>query len=364
MPVSRIWELLAKKYNHELNENELRELETLLTQHHDAFQLDEIISGLDRIPLQKVTDAADEHKSLMTIKLAMEKGREEHSEENLYTMQAERMLRKRRILQAGSWLSGVAACLVFAWFWWPASKQMDEKDTPKSEVVTNGNSKSTINLPDGSVVKLNANSSLWYNEGFGVNGREITLVGEAFFEIAKNEDLPLTVHAGNMDIIVKGTVFNVRAYKEDATVEASLIEGSIEVSDKNDPDRKILLRPNEKILIAQAMVNPAADAKAPVNEGILEMAKIKPNPTDSSINEIAWIEDKLTFYREPFYSLAQKMERWYNVTIQFETEQMRNMTFTGSFEKENITEALDALRQLASFNYTIENRKVTITNTR
>ncbi len=359
MPVSRIWELLAKKYNNEISGEELRELELFLAQHQDVFQLNEIISGLDDIPLQKVTDRSDEEKSLAAIKQAIERRR--NGEQEAVAVAAPPQ-KKGRLMKRVGWWSGIAACMVLVWIFRPTGDSIATKEPAMSEVATNASSKSTIRLPDGSTVKLNTNSSLQYNEDFGVGGREITLTGEAFFDIVKNEAQPLTVHAGNVNITVKGTIFNVRAYREDATVEASLIEGAIEVSEKSDPERKILLRPNEKILIGQTPVaNTGGENRMAAKEGILELGKIKPNPTDSSINEIVWVEDELTFHKEPFYSLAQKMERWYNVTIRFETEKMKNMSFTGSFEKENIIEALDALRQLASFTYTIENRTVTIT---
>ncbi len=358
MPVSRIWELLAKKYNDEISADELQELELFLNRYQDVFQLNEILSGLDDIPLQKVTSRTDEEKSLAAIKGAVEKS---NNEEQLLAAIASASERKKRLWKQVGWLGSIAACVVLVWIFLPSGNGSDEKKPVMSEVATNAGSKSTIRLPDGSTVKLNTNSSLQYNEDFGIGGRKITLTGEAFFDIVKNEAQPLTVQAGNVNITVKGTIFNVRAYQEDATVEASLIEGAIEVSEKSDPERKILLRPNEKILIGQTLVAPAGKTnKVAVKEAVLELGKIKPNPTDSSINEIVWVEDELTFYREPFYSLAQKMERWYNISIRFETEKIKDMSFTGSFEKENIIEALDALQHLASFTYSLENKIVTI----
>ena len=147
-------------------------------------------------------------------------------------------------------------------------------------------------------------------------------------------------------------------------MEASLIQGVIEVFSKNDRERKIMLRPNEKIIIGKtSAVSSSEEAKhivQPAKEAVFFLGKIKPNPVDSSISEIAWIQNKLAFYKEPFSSLAQKMERWYNVSIQFNDERLKKFTFTGSFEKEDIIEALNALREITSFEYTIENRNVII----
>ena len=92
----------------------------------------------------------------------------------------------------------------------------------------------------------------------------------------------------------------------------------------------------------------------------VQMNRIQPNPIDSTINEIVWVQDKLVFSKEPFYSLAQKMERWYQVKIRFKDKISAQLSLTGSLEKENLTEALDALQQLTPFNYQIDSGVVTV----
>jgi ferric-dicitrate binding protein FerR (iron transport regulator) len=232
--------------------------------------------------------------------------------------------------------------------------------------VSTSKSKTRIRLPDGSVVILNKQSKLVYNKDFGINKRDITLTGEAFFDIAKNDNVPLTVTAGTVKIVVMGTAFNVRAYADDSTIETSLIRGSIEVSSSDVPDRVIRMRPNEKLTFGKepppAAV--AAPAKRPLlrrpAQNYLVMNKIKLNPIDGTINEIVWVQDKLVFSKEPFYSVAEKMERWFQVKIRFRDKISEQLTMTGSLEKENLVEALEALRLLTPFNYQIDNGIVTI----
>lgn len=363
---SRLWALLARKYNNEISEEELAELELLLKQ-QDVFQFNELLSDLHKLPLEKITTTEDELKSREAIRLSLAAA--EHIDNTEQPTQNDHSFmekvpgnRSRKILYA---VSGVAAACFTAFFLFWHNQPVTPINQPVAvnEVVTNGGSKSTVHLPDGSLVILNTGSKLVYNKDFGVEGREIYLTGEAFFDIAHNEKIPLTVHAGNIDIKVKGTAFNVKAYSEDSIVEAALIRGSIEVFSKNDPERKILLRPNEKILIGKSSTITSSEKEArhsTIKEEIFSLGKIKPNPADSSISEIAWIENKLAFYKEPFASLAKKMESWYNVSIHFNDESMQSLTFTGSFEKEDIVQALEALRQTTSFQYTIENRNVII----
>lgn len=365
MPASRIWELLLRKFNKEITEEELQELELLLQQHQDVSEINEILLNLHRLPLEHITTDADAQKSREAIKLKLSAQKKEvkKADSPIYDLEDSVSPKEKRHNRI-SWVIGIAAAVaIILWFTWPYSNSTQSSAMQINEVVTTAGSKTTVHLPDGSSVVLNSGSKLTYNKDFGVTAREIYLKGEGYFDIAKNEHLPLTVHAGSVDIKVKGTVFNVKAYAEDSTVEASLITGIIEVSSKADPERKILLRPKEKIMIGKYATISSSTTQKPVirpGEDIITLEKIKTDTADSSINEIAWIQNKLVFVKEPFATLAQKMERWYNVSIHFQDKSLTSLTFTGSLEKEDIIEALDALRDIAAFDYTIENRNVII----
>lgn len=361
----RIWELLARKYNGEISEEELFELNNLLQQPGEVVQLNELLEELRAIPLRPMTSEADEARSADKLKRLLKANASYNADSD-----HDQLLfgnRRKGIAVGLLSIAAVLLVLISAWILWLSNSEgvIAPESPALNEIVTNRDSKSTIYLPDGSRVILNTESRLSYNKDFGVSSRDITLNGEAYFDIAKNAKIPLIVHAGNVDIRVKGTVFNVRAYMKDSTVEASLIRGAIEVFVKNDQERKILLRPNEKILIGKVpLLKPPVNgiSDSPDKEDVFTLGKLRPNPADSSISEIAWLENKLSFTREPFYSLAQKMERWFNVSIEFEENQLMEVTFTGSFEKESLIEALDALTQITPFRYKINNRKVSIRN--
>jgi ferric-dicitrate binding protein FerR (iron transport regulator) len=367
MSDARLWELLARKYNGEISGEELDELEQLLRQQQHGIQLNELLTDLHSLPIRNMTSAADEAKSREAIQKAL--GSSTFNTTHATVEAAPEYSLKENKRSFAGWLSAaiVAASVILLLFYFrqekPEKTLASKAAVPVNEVVTNGGSKSTVHLPDGSFVILNTGSRLVYNKDFGAETRDVYLTGEGFFDVAHNEKIPLVVHAGNIDIKVKGTAFNVRAYTEDSIVEAALIRGSIEVFTQADPERKILLRPNEKIIIGKSSVISSAkkENKQESNkEEVFSLGKLRPNPVDSTIAEIAWIENKLAFYKEPFETLAKKMERWYNVSIEFNDEKLNQLTFTGSFEKEDIVEALNALRQITPFQYSIRNRKVTI----
>ena len=119
----------------------------------------------------------------------------------------------------------------------------------KSEVVAGKGIRSKLVLPDGTQVWLNSDSRLLYDEAFDGKQREVTLQGEAYFDVTKNPDRPFIVHTSAIDIRVLGTAFNVKSYPAEKTIETTLIHGLVEVINKNRPDAsKIILRPKEKLV--------------------------------------------------------------------------------------------------------------------
>ena len=113
----------------------------------------------------------------------------------------------------------------------PPVSAVPEVKLAQSEVATKSGSRTRIQLPDGSTVWLNGNSKLVYdNKSFGEKLRQVTLTGEAYFDVVKNVNKPFIIHTNRMDIKVVGTAFNVKAYPGEKNSEASLVRGSIEVT--------------------------------------------------------------------------------------------------------------------------------------
>jgi ferric-dicitrate binding protein FerR (iron transport regulator) len=238
-----------------------------------------------------------------------------------------------------------------------------KKKTGKSQVLSQVNeistrkgSKSKVQLPDGSVVWLNAGSKLTYDKDFGKELREVTLTGEGFFDVQKMKDKPFIVHTSSINIKVLGTVFNVKAYPEDKKTETSLIHGSIEVTMKNRPNDKIILSPSEKLIVDNNKVSDKITTgrqelkeSDPVIDMLVSINKLKYSPEDSAVAETQWIDNKLVFEDESFEDLAMKMERWYDVEIEIKNEKLLGKRMTGNFEKETIVQAMEALKLMIPF---------------
>lgn len=230
----------------------------------------------------------------------------------------------------------------------------------QNQVSTRHGSKSRIELPDGTKVWLNAGSRLTYADGFLEGNRELTLVGEAYFEVAGEAGHPLVVNTRHMKITVLGTRFNVKAYAEDVLTEATLLSGRIAVTLTGRANRRIVLKPLQKLTVRQQN---GAVLTTPVPQNLAAPVPTHTNrapATDSTANETAWVYNRLAFKKEPFDDVVRKMERWYNVTIIVENEALRTQLMSGEFTTENIEQALKALQFTTPFRFTVKGDSVMI----
>jgi ferric-dicitrate binding protein FerR (iron transport regulator) len=145
----------------------------------------------------------------------------------------------------------------------------------------------------------------------------------------------------------------------------------IEVTNKNKPEApKIILKPKEKLVFSKT-ANAVADSVAKRKAGIvsapeiataISIMKLPQNVADTSFIETSWVYNRLIFEGETFSEVATKMERWYNIRINFRNKKLADYRLSGSFDNESIGEALQALRYIAPFNYKIDNNEVEITD--
>ena len=252
-------------------------------------------------------------------------------------------------------LTAAAAILIVAgYFIIDNYKVNSKKESLRSFVAANGERKN-FQLPDGSIVTLNAGSKMTIDDRYGVSTRDIFLEGEAFFDVKHNKELPFIVHTPAMDIKALGTSFNVKAYPCEKLTEASLVKGLVEVTLKDEKYHKVLLHPNEKVEWVNSNdergeVAPKKDEKKTSIDNIVQCL----TKTDAGdVKEIAWMENKLVFTDEPLEDIAISLERWYGVKIELANDAIRQYRFTGVFEKEELATVLSFLRESKNFNYEI-----------
>jgi transmembrane sensor len=240
--------------------------------------------------------------------------------------------------------------------------------TDNRDISTTGGSRTHITLVDGTRVWLNSGSHIHYGKDFGNGSREVSLTGEAFFDVAPDAGHPFIIHTPKLDVRVLGTSFNLKSYPTDKTTEATLIRGSIEISIRNRPSDRIILKPNEKLVVNNddsLLIRKPASRREVRPQSLVFIGQPTYEHRSGAIIETSWVDNKLIFQDEEFGDLARQMERWYGISIRFEDARLQQLRFTGTFEKESIRQALDALKltdQTARFDYTIDGDQVTIHN--
>jgi transmembrane sensor len=200
--------------------------------------------------------------------------------------------------------------------------------------------KSSVILPDGTKAYLNSGSALRYDNFFGRKYRHVQLVGEAYFEVARNEKVPFIINTDVVQIKVLGTKFNVMAYPEDNIVETIVKEGEVSVSEINGQSALLLL----------------ANQKATFNKNTRKLVLGNADPEQY----ITWKENLLTFDNENFSNVIEKLERWYNVKIMVEGTDSIKDRFTLTIRSESLREVLELISLTTNIEYTINGNQVTI----
>ncbi len=262
--------------------------------------------------------------------------------------------------------------IILSWFTYQkfGSKEVISKKIYSEYSVPYG-SRSRIVLPDGTKVWLNSGSKLRYQDQFIAGERVVYLEGEAFFDVTANKIKPFIVKTAELNIRVYGTKFNVKSFSEENVIETALVSGSV-VVEKTDINGRIIqdmkMLPNQIVSYSKisgdfTLNTPGVTAqnqneKKPVTSTTIDLTKpIKPKSIELATS---WKDDRFTFKDEDFESLILRLQRWYDVEITLLNKNLKNFTFTGTFDKETVEQALDALKLTTHFTYTIEKNKVVI----
>ncbi|MDD4191502.1 MAG: DUF4974 domain-containing protein [Mangrovibacterium sp.] len=174
---------------------------------------------------------------------------------------------------------------------------------------------------------MNASSRLSYSS-FSAESRQISLTGEAYFNVKRDENPPFTVKTTRCAIQVLGTEFNVMAYADFGREEITLISGEVNVQLK---DRKQVLTPGEALIIKE------------------DRAWIGKVNTDHAF---AWVGNKFDFQNITLAELIKRLENWYDVDIDLVNPRNREVSFTGTFKnEETIWQVLGAIQVYVPIRY-------------
>ncbi len=216
-----------------------------------------------------------------------------------------------------------------------AAVEYVEKKTPRG-------AKLSFYLEDGTRVILNAESKVRFSHTYATDQKRLLeLEGEAYFEVAKDPNRPFLVKTGSLTTRALGTIFTINARPENEKINVALVEGSVLVNNQAS-HAEVILKPGQ-------MINTTVSDKELKPEGF-------------SIEEhIAWKDGTIYFDQLPFEESIAILERWYGVDITVQNKPGIKLSCSGNFTNDNLSNVLNSLGFALNFDYTIDNKKVTVT---
>lgn len=217
-------------------------------------------------------------------------------------------------------------------------ENVDESPVKSNELVIPRGGENTVLLADGTTVHLNAGSKLLYPVRFVGKRRIVTLEGEAYFDVRKDEEHPFVVRTRFGEVTVLGTAFNINAYNDADACYTTLVYGKVNFS---TPDQNtITLAPGE-----QAVASSRGIEKRAVD-----------------VNEyIGWAQGVYVFNNKRLGDIMKTFERWYDVHVYYEKESLRDLTYSGDLQRYGtINTFLNALELTGDIYYRINGRNILI----
>ncbi|WP_106827918.1 FecR family protein [Parabacteroides pacaensis] len=246
---------------------------------------------------------------------------------------------RRHLKQMTYVVSGVAASLLVM-FVLSFMGVLEKGEKVLVSMAADYGSRSEITLPDGSVVKLNSGSKVTYSYDSEEKIREVSFEGEGFFDVSKSKEPFVIRTAGGLDVKVWGTSFNLQAYPDNPVVEASLVEGCIELVHH---DKKWMMKPGEMAAFDKHM-NEFKPVKGVVS------------------HSYGWLDNKLYMDNMTLAEVCRNLSRWYNVHITIEGDLGNKIYYNGVIKEETITDVMEALSRLSNITYHVKGKNISITS--
>lgn len=194
--------------------------------------------------------------------------------------------------------------------------------TQNCTVIAEKGQRAYITLPDCTKVWLNSDTKISYPADYGINERNVTLKGEAYFEVAKNKEKRFIVEANGMQVEALGTAFNINAYTNDTKIVASLFSGSIRVS---FDQHMAVLKTNESV------------------EMDLSTRTFTQYKEENMAGIALWREDEIVFNGESLEEITRIMNRLYNTTIYVEDESLKKECYMGTIRNNSLENFIDII---------------------
>lgn len=252
--------------------------------------------------------------------------------------------KKARLRKKLIYVSQVAAIFIVAFglsYFFFQNSDISSHQLVMNQVLMPKGNKGKVELPDGSLVWLNSGSKISYPETFSGDTREVTIDGQAYFEVVHNSDKPFIVKTGTLDVKVLGTKFDVQNYSDKKQIEVSLIEGSVSIEVEGDNSNRKILKPNEKFTYIKSKTS-----------SLIE-------PINAPMSAI-WIKDRMTFENNKLSYIIPYLEGWYGIKVKCDKDLAENTRLTFTVRQDSLEDILKSIEYISSLHYEIKDDTVFI----
>lgn len=205
--------------------------------------------------------------------------------------------------------------------------------------VSSADASKKIILSDSSIVWLKGNSSILYPESFDGKERNVTLTGEALFEVSKDPEHPFVIECGGLTAKVLGTSFNIKSSATD--IEVFVLTGKVALTSKGN-DSGLIVLPNEK---------------AVYNESQNQLAKVTANEDEKNV-KTQGTQYSMKFHATPMREIIRKIEGKFDVRVKLSDGRLGNCTITADFTDQSLDRTLSMIAQTLEIEYEINNMEV------
>lgn len=219
--------------------------------------------------------------------------------------------------------------------------ESNDQAVARNTIITPRGGEYQVTLSDGTKISLNADSKLIFPVEFPQDIRKVQLIGEAYFEVARNEKAPFVVETQAGKIRVLGTTFNVSAYSNDDIIQTTLVTGSVSFTDPKSSSEQII-RPGEQITYNR-------------NDQSIQVQKVN---TDIYCS---WRNGLFILEAQRLEDIMKRISRWYDVEVFYQSQEAKDLVFTGDLEKYEKCDVILGIIELSTkVQFSIKGRTITV----
>lgn len=331
------WELIAKHLNKEISDHEKAELKAWLSKSQNQAEVEQTQTMLDEIDTFYQAKQFDSQKAWTNVNAQLNPQQKNE--------QPQRNVQKRFFATFYKYAAVVVVALLLGTIGYYVGFRNEIPAGYNQLVSENSQILNEYVLPDGSVVSLNSNSKLLYPEQFEGDIREVTIIGEAFFDVKRNPEKPFVINAGDAQVKVLGTSFNVCAYPGAKTVEVVVKTGKVQVINtanvNPDDASEVFLTPGEKGTLF-------------TGKQLLEKS-VNSNP-----NFLSWKTQHLIFDEVPLSEVVRCLEKTYHISVELAEPELNDLVYKGHFDEKPVEFVLDVIRLTFNLDVAGENKHYTL----